>query len=222
MRINLKDFGGFLSSPELGKRIGISVLDSLRKEPENNVILDFSGVQGVNRHFCEEFISVVFRGVGFEDFKKRIVIHNQTQIVRMVFDSIVNQKKDTPVEGIDAVIGAPIHIVHTEKTEEVVGQKVEEEKGGPVKEPVQRVEEARPIEEKIEPEPHKAPSEEEKKEEKAEGGVKRRRGARTATEKKAAKTEGAKKTKATRTAKKEGEKKEAAKAQKKTESRKKK
>ncbi len=118
MRISLKDFGGFLSSPELGKRIAVSVLDSVRKEPDVNVIMDFSGVQSVNKHFCEEFLTLVFRGVGYEEFKKKVVMQNQTAVVKMVFDSVISQKKDIPVEGIDAVIGGPIHTVHAEKKEE--------------------------------------------------------------------------------------------------------
>ncbi|MCX7959907.1 MAG: STAS-like domain-containing protein, partial [Deltaproteobacteria bacterium] len=103
MRISLKDFGGFLSSPELGKRIGVSVLDSIRKEPEVNVIIDFSGVQGVNRHFCEEFLTLVFRGIGFEEFRKKVIMQNQAAVVKMVFDSVINQKKGIEAEGIDKV-----------------------------------------------------------------------------------------------------------------------
>lgn len=116
MKINLKDFGGFLSSPDLGKRIAVSVLDSIRKEPDVNVIMDFSGVQGVSKHFCEEFLSTVFRGIGYDEFKRKVVIQNQAIVVKMVFDSVINQKKEIPKEGIEAVIGEPIHTVYSDKT----------------------------------------------------------------------------------------------------------
>ncbi len=118
MKISLKDFGGFLSSPDLGKRIAISVLDSLRKEPDVNVIMDFSGVQSVNRHFCEEFLTLVFRGVGYEEFRKKVVMQNQTAVVKLIFDAVINQKKGISVEGINAVIGEPIHTIHIEKQKE--------------------------------------------------------------------------------------------------------
>ncbi|MGB9600325.1 MAG: STAS-like domain-containing protein [Myxococcota bacterium] len=120
MRINLKDFGGFLSSSDLGKRIAISVLDSLRKEPDNNVILDFSGVPGVNKHFCEEFLTLIFRGIGYEEFRKKVVLQNQTAVVKLIFDTVAAQKKGIVAEGINNVIGEPIHTVHIEKKEVVV------------------------------------------------------------------------------------------------------
>jgi len=118
MRISLKDFGGFLSSPDLGKRIAVSILDAIRKEPDNNVIIDFSGVQGVNKHFCEELLTFAFRGVGYEEFRKKVIMQNQAAVVKLVFDSVMRAKKDIPVEGIDVVIGEPIHTVHFEKAVE--------------------------------------------------------------------------------------------------------
>jgi len=217
MRINLKDFGGFLSSPELGKRIAISVLDSLRKEPENNVIMDFSGVQSVNKHFCEEFVSIVFRGVGIEEFRKRIVMQNQTQIVRLVFDAVIGQKRDTPVEGIDAVIGAPIHTVHIEKKEEAVEQRAEVNKvqvQTVEPERVRRAEEIKPVvEKKVVSQPEVvAPKEvtqekaEEKSEEKKESATetkKRVKVAKTTKTIKVAAKKPSAKTKTPRTEKKE-------------------
>lgn len=114
MKIGLRDFGGFLSSRELGHRIALSILDSMRKDPENNVILDFSGVQSVHRNFCDELLTTVFTGIGFEEFRKRVVVQNQSAVVRVVFDSILSEKKGTPVKGIDEVLGSPIQTVHSE------------------------------------------------------------------------------------------------------------
>ncbi|MCX7944712.1 MAG: hypothetical protein N2746_09425 [Deltaproteobacteria bacterium] len=126
MRISLKDFGGFLSSADLGRRLAVSVLDSIRKEPDINVIVDFSGVQGVNKHFCEEFLDTVFRGIGYEGFKKKVILQNQTAVVKMVFDSVIVQKRGIEPEGITAVIGEPIQTVHVERKAEEVVHKLEE------------------------------------------------------------------------------------------------
>lgn len=114
MKIGLRDFGGFLISRELGHRIAFSILDSIRKDPENNVILDFSGVQSVHRNFCDELLTTVFMGIGFEEFRKRVVVQNQSAVVKVVFDSILSAKRDTPVKGIDEVLGSPIQTVHSE------------------------------------------------------------------------------------------------------------
>ncbi len=128
MKIILKDFGGFLSSKDLGHRIALSILDSIRKEPENNVILDFSGVQSVHRNFCEELLSIVFSGIGFEEFRKKVVLQNQSAVVKFVFDAVVAQKKDTSIKGIDNVLGSPIQTVHVERKEEESEKKSEAEK----------------------------------------------------------------------------------------------
>lgn len=163
MRISLKDFGGFLSSPELGKRIAVSVLDSIRKEPDNNVILDFSGVPGVNKHFCEEFLTLIFRGIGYEEFKKKVIMQNQTAVVKLIFDTVASQKKGITSEGINNVIGEPIHTVHIEKKEEVVQSVVETPKEEVVKEE-ERVE----VVQNVEPAEDKKPQEEIKPEAKEE------------------------------------------------------
>ena len=72
MIFKLKEFGTVLESKDLAKRLAEGVLDSLEKNPEEALKLDFSGIRVVSSFFADEFIGVLVVKLGGKDFNSRV------------------------------------------------------------------------------------------------------------------------------------------------------
>ena len=93
MDFKMRDFGTVLESRDLAKSLCGSFADEHRKNPDEKVRLDFSGVRVVSRFFAEEFIGGLVDALGAEAFDSTVTFNNLSEMNRLWIDKAITIHK---------------------------------------------------------------------------------------------------------------------------------
>jgi hypothetical protein len=96
MDFRMRDFGTVLESRELARNLCTSFADEHKKNPEETVRLDFSGVRVVSKFFAEEFIGGLVDAVGAEVFDGMITFNNLSEMNRIWIERAITVHKSAP------------------------------------------------------------------------------------------------------------------------------
>ena len=96
MELKLEKYGQIISDDELGKKIANEIRSLLKKN--NNVVIDFSGVQSMVTYNAKQIFGELYLELGSEDFFKRIQLKNISSnleyIIRLGIQDSINSREE--------------------------------------------------------------------------------------------------------------------------------
>ena len=90
MDIVLKETGKILGLRETGTKLRKILEDALSNN--ENVLIDFDGVDSISSSFADEFIAKVFMNTGRDKFSTNVKIKNANDFIKVIINSSLSER----------------------------------------------------------------------------------------------------------------------------------
>jgi len=89
-KINLKEFGIFLGTRQMGIQVQSRISHLLESQPF--VIIDFDGVDGITNSFADESFGKLIQALGIGQFKEKIKFQNLNSLVKVIISHALQNR----------------------------------------------------------------------------------------------------------------------------------
>ena len=90
MEIILKETGQILGLRETGNRLRVLLEEAISKNEQ--VLIDFDGVESISSSFADEFIAKSYINTGKENFLNCVKIKNANNFIQVIINSSLSER----------------------------------------------------------------------------------------------------------------------------------